>query len=148
MTHSGYQAPPRKWPGTTLSDFRLLTPLVLMTALRRAGTRVCEPVLDVRLEIPADVLGSVLSTLVDLDARPGTPVVGDRHTTLAAVIAAARLHDLQTRLPDLTRGEGVLEAAFGGHRPVPGNPPTRPRTDLNPLDRADYLRRLKGVALT
>jgi ribosomal protection tetracycline resistance protein len=50
MTDCDYQAPPRKWPGTTLSDYRLLTPLVLMEALRRAGTSVCEPVLEVRLE--------------------------------------------------------------------------------------------------
>ena len=58
------------------------------------------------------------------------------------MIRVARLHDLQARLPDLTGGEGVLESAFSGYRPVEGVPPTRPRTDRNPLDRADYLRRV------
>ncbi len=147
MTRSDYQAPPRRWPGTTLSDFRLLTPLVVMDALRRAGTTVCEPVLDVHLEFPADVLGDVLATLVRVEAIPGTPTVGGRVGTLDAEVRAARLHDLQSRLPDLTRGEGVLESTFGGYRPVAGEPPSRPRTDRNPLDRADYLRRLKGVTL-
>lgn len=147
MTHSGYQAPPRRWPGTTLSDFRLLTPLVVMAALRKAGTMVCEPVLEVRLEFPADVLGPVIATLVDADAIPGTPRIGPRVSTLDAEIPAARLHQLQSRLPDLTRGEGVLESSFAGYRPVVGPAPTRPRTDQNPLDRADYLRRLKGVTL-
>ena len=53
MTDCDYQAPPRKWPGTTLSDYRLLTPLVLMAALKQAGTTVLEPVLDFHLEFPA-----------------------------------------------------------------------------------------------
>lgn len=147
MTDSGYQAPPRRWPGTTLSDFRLLTPLVLLEALRQAGTTVCEPTLTVHLEFPADVLGSMLATLNDVEASPGAPDVGGQVGTLDATIRAARLHDLQSRLPDLTRGEGVLESAFAGYQPVTGPPPTRPRTDHNPLDRADYLRRLKGIDL-
>jgi ribosomal protection tetracycline resistance protein len=147
MTDSDYQAPPRKWPGTTLSDYRLLTPLVLMAALARAGTAVCEPTLEVRLELPADVLGPVLSTLTELDAKPGTPSIDGSTCTLAAELRSARLHDLQSRFPDLTRGEGVVESSFAGYRPVRGAPPSRPRTDRNPLDRADYLRRLKGLTL-
>lgn len=147
MTDSDYQSPPRKWPGTTLSDFRLLTPLVVMDALAQAGTTVCEPVLEIDLEFPADVLGPILATLVDVEAVPGAPDVRGGVGRLVGEIRAARLHDLQSRLPDLTRGEGVLESTFGGYRPVTGPPPSRPRTDNNPLDRADYLRRLKGVTV-
>jgi len=147
MTHSDYQAPPRKWPGTTLSDYRLLTPLVLMDALTRAGTAVCEPVLEAHLEFPADVLGEIMATLINVEAVPGTPEISGRWCTLDAEVRAARLHDLQSRVPDLTRGEGVLESAFAGYRPVHGDPPSRPRTDRNPLNRADYLRRLKGITL-
>jgi ribosomal protection tetracycline resistance protein len=33
----------------------------------------------------------------------------------------------------------VLEAEFGSYRPVTGPPPSRPRTDANPLDRKEYL---------
>ena len=71
MTDCAYQAPPRKWPGTTLSDYRLLTPLVLMAALQRAGTTVLEPVLAFRLELPAADLGPIMASLGELDARPG-----------------------------------------------------------------------------
>jgi ribosomal protection tetracycline resistance protein len=147
MTDGDYQAPPRKWPGTTLSDYRLLTPLVLMEALRRAGTVVCEPALDVHLELPSDVLGPVLSTLTALEAKPGTPSIDGATATLDAELRSARLHDLQSRFPDLTRGEGVVDSTFAGYRPVRGAPPSRPRTDRNPLDRADYLRRLSGLTL-
>ncbi len=148
MTDSGYQAPPRRWPGTTLSDFRLLTPLVLLEALRRASTAVCEPMLAVRLEFPADTLGAILAALSDAEGTPGAVEIGDRVSTLDATVRAARLHDLQSRVPDLTRGEGLLESSFAEYRPVAGTPPSRPRTDRNPLDRADYLRRLKGLDVT
>jgi ribosomal protection tetracycline resistance protein len=144
MTDCDYQAPPRKWPGTTLSDYRLLTPLVLMTALQRAGTDVLEPVLQFHLEFPAHDLGPILAVLGELAAQPGSPTHLSSICVLDGVIRVAALHHLQARLPDLTRGEGVLESSFAGYRPVDGAPPSRPRTDHNPLDRTDYLRRVGG----
>src|SRR5664279_1764454 len=48
MTDCGYAS-----PVTTAADFRRLTHLVLMTALARAGTWVCEPLSDIMLEIPS-----------------------------------------------------------------------------------------------
>ena len=70
MTHSGYYARQSSAHGvfdksmsSTGSDFRLLTPLVLMTALSRAGTLVHEPMLRFVLQIPADRYGPILSVL-------------------------------------------------------------------------------------
>jgi ribosomal protection tetracycline resistance protein len=142
MTDCDYQAPPRKWPGTTLWDYRLLTPLVLMAALKQAGTTVLEPVLEFHMELPAADLGPIMSVLSELEAQPGSPNTHGSTSVLEGVIRVARLHHLQSRLPELTRGEGVLESTFAGYRPVQGLPPARPRTDRNPLDRADYLRRI------
>jgi ribosomal protection tetracycline resistance protein len=144
MTDCDYQAPPRKWPGTTLSDYRLLTPLVLMAALKRAGTDVLEPVLAFHLEFPAHDLGPIMTIVNELHALPGSPTYHGSVGVLDGVIRVASLHHLQARLPELTRGEGVLDSAFAGYRPVHGPPPSRPRTDRNPLDRADYLRRVSG----
>ncbi|WP_241563840.1 hypothetical protein [Nonomuraea polychroma] len=49
------------------------------------------------------------------------------------------MHELEQRLPGLSRGEGMLESTFDGYRPVRGPSPERPRTDHNPLDRKEYL---------
>jgi ribosomal protection tetracycline resistance protein len=54
-------------------------------------------------------------------------------------IPAAQVRELEEQLPALTRGEGVLEAAFGHYQPVRGAVPSRPRTDHNPLNREEYL---------
>jgi ribosomal protection tetracycline resistance protein len=149
MTHSGY------WPrqshahqsfdksmSSTAGDFRNLTPLVLMSALRQAGTRVYEPLHRFHLEIPADTFGAVLPVLGRLRAVPQVPALRGSSYLLEGEVPAARVHELQQQVPALTRGEGVLECAFERYQPVGGVIPTRPRTDHNPLDRKEYLLRV------
>jgi ribosomal protection tetracycline resistance protein len=134
MTHSGYSS-----VSSTAGDFRHLTPLVLMSALKQAGTIVCEPMHRFHLEIPADTFGRILSVLAQLRAVPQTPATRGSSCLLEGDIPAARVHELQQQLPGLTRGEGVLESAFDHYQPVRGTIPTRPRSDHNPLNRKEYL---------
>jgi ribosomal protection tetracycline resistance protein len=134
LTQSGYFA-----PSSTAGDFRSLTPLVLMTALQRAGTTVHEPVHHFRLEVPADTAGSVLPVLGRLGATAQAPVMLGLACVLAGDIPAARVHELGLELPGLTRGEGVLESAFDRYQPVRGPVPSRRRSDHNPLNRKEYL---------
>jgi ribosomal protection tetracycline resistance protein len=144
MTHSGY------WPrngahgfdksvSSTGGDFRGLTPLVLMSALQRDGTRVYAPMHRFELELPADALGPVLPVVAQLGGAPGAPVVRGATCTIEGEIPAARVHELRRQLPALTRGEGLLESAFDGYQPVHGPIPTRPRWDHNPLNREEYM---------
>ncbi|MEU1628149.1 translation factor GTPase family protein [Streptomyces sp. NPDC020096] len=149
MTHSGYAARQShshavfdKSMSSTAGDFRNLTPLVLMSALTRAGTRVYEPMHRFRLEVPADASGLMLPVLSRLGAVPRAPVVRGSSCTLEGEIPAASVHELELRLSGLTRGEGLLECAFSGYQPVHGTNPTRERTDHNPLDRRGYLLRV------
>ncbi|MGW4643171.1 GTP-binding protein [Sphaerisporangium sp. NPDC004334] len=148
LTHSGY-APRQshahatfdKSMSSTGTDFRGLTPLVLMDALRRAGTRVHEPLHRFRLEIPADTLRPLLPVLARLRAVPRTTATGGPVWVVEGEIPAARVHELQRHLPGVTRGEGVLESAFERYHPVAGEAPSRPRTGHDPLDRKQYLLR-------
>jgi ribosomal protection tetracycline resistance protein len=149
MTHSGYAARQShshavfdKSMSSTAGDFRLLTPLVLMAALRRAGTQVHEPLHRFHLETPADTIGPLLPALARLGAVPQPPAVRGASCTIEGEIPAARVHELRSRLPALTRGEGLLESAFERYEPVRGPIPERPRSDHDPLDRAAYLRRV------
>ncbi|HEX4725080.1 MAG TPA: GTP-binding protein, partial [Pseudonocardiaceae bacterium] len=147
MTHSGYWARQSHAHGTfdksmssTAGDFRNLTPLVLMTALARAGTTVHEPMHHFALELPADALRSVLPVLSKLGAIPRTTLPhGDDAYLIEGDIPAARVRELEQQLPGLTGGEGSLDNVFDHYRPVRGAAPTRPRSDHNPLDRREYL---------
>jgi ribosomal protection tetracycline resistance protein len=146
MTHSGYWARQSSSHGvfdknmsSTAGDFRTLTPLVLIDALRQAGTTVYEPMHHFRLDIPADTLGSVLPVLAKLHAIPRTPAIRGSAYLLEGAIPAAQVHALERQLPGLTRGEAMWECAFSHYQPTTGATPQRPRTDHNPLCRKDYL---------
>ena len=147
LTHSGYY--PRqshahahfdKAMSSTGADFRGLTPLVLMSALRQAGTGVYEPVQRFRLEVPADLLGRVLPALARLRAVPEVPEVRGSVCVIEGDIRTARMRALEQQLPGLTQGEGTLECSFGHYQQVSGELPARPRSDHNPLNRQEYLR--------
>jgi ribosomal protection tetracycline resistance protein len=121
MQESGYIS-----PVTTAASFRKLTPLVLLAALKQAGTVVCEPMIRVSLEIPAEAVSSVLIAVARLGGGPGTPSLRGDLAMLDVLLPAARAQDLQRQLPGLSGGEGVAETSFGGYRPVSG-PPSAPR---------------------
>jgi ribosomal protection tetracycline resistance protein len=146
LTRSGY------WPrqshahgsfdksmSSTAGDFRHLTPLVLMAALKEAGTEVHEPIDRFHLEIPADTFGAVAPLLTRLGAVPLSQESRGAAYVLEGEVPAARVHELQRQLPAPTRGEGVLECVFDRYRPVQGAIPARARTDRDPSNRAEYL---------
>ncbi|MFG2374169.1 GTP-binding protein [Streptomyces sp. NPDC048504] len=147
MTHSGYS--PRqshahqgfdKSMSSTGADFRGLTPLVLVEALRRAGSQVHEPMHRFRVEAPADTLAALLPVLAALRAVPQTTETQGSLCVLEGEVPAAQVHGLERQLPGLTRGEGEWESAFDHYAPVAhGIVPERARTDHNPLNRKEYL---------
>ncbi|HEU5420888.1 MAG TPA: translation factor GTPase family protein [Streptosporangiaceae bacterium] len=149
MTHSGYigkhslgHARFTKSLSSTGEDYRKLTPLVIMAALRRAGTIVCEPVQRFLLDVPGDCLRVLLPALARLRAVTRDQAIAGSSVTLEGDIPASRVHELRQQLPTLTRGEGICECVFDRYEPVTGTIAERPRWDLNPLDRAEYLRRV------
>ena len=154
LTRSGYWARQShshatfdKSMSSTAGDFRALTPLVLMEALAKARTEVCEPMHRFRLEAPSALLRTVLPTLAAFRAVPGSTTVAGETAVLEGLVPAARVHALGQRIPGLTGGEGVLESAFDHFAPVSGSEvPERARWDANPLDRKEYLMRVqRGV---
>ena len=120
-------SPSTRGPRSTAADFRKLTPLVVARALLDARTVVCEPVLRLRMELPADAVATVIAAL----ARSGAGIEGRSQrgqlSTMDVIVAAGRAHELQRDLPGLTGGEGVVESSFAGYRPVRREPPRRPR---------------------
>jgi ribosomal protection tetracycline resistance protein len=134
MTDCGYAA-----PLTGAADFRRLTQLVLMTALERAGTWVCEPLAELSLEVPSSTAAGVLAALGRLGGRVTGQFSANGLTRASAVLPLARVRPLQHELPGLSMGEGILESRPGGYQPVGDNPPTRPRSSPTPLERDAWL---------
>ncbi len=134
MTDCGYSS-----PATGASDYRRLTQLVLMTALDRAGTWVCEPLAELALEMPAQTTPAVLAVLGRLGGRVRGQFTANGQSKVSAVMPVERVRLLQQQLPGLSMGEGILESRPGGHQPIGTNPPIRARTHPSPLAREAWL---------
>jgi ribosomal protection tetracycline resistance protein len=143
MTSCAYSVPDgppsRRGPLSTSSDYRKLTPIVLMQALEQARTTVCEPVVQVRLEVPAESVGAVLAAVGQLGAQAEMESLRGDLATVDTALSILAAQDLQRELSRLTSGEGVLESAFLGYEPVTADPPTRRRMTVNPLEREKYM---------
>jgi ribosomal protection tetracycline resistance protein len=153
LTHSGYYPRQSHMHGTfdksmssTAADFRYLTPLVLMDALARAGTRVSEPVHRFRLELPEDTVAAVLPVLASIGGITETSAAQAVFCVLEGEIPAAQVDRMRRWLPALTRGEGVLESGFERYQIATRPFPVRPRPGLDPRNRRDYLIRAARVA--
>ena len=132
----------RDWATSTAADHRKLAPLTVMDALRRARTEVQEPIQSFHFECPADTLGSFARVMPEFGEITTEPLVKAGVCVVEGTVRAAKLSELRTLTPGMTRGEGFLETEFSHFARVPGKFPTRPRTDLNPLVRGDYLRQI------
>ena len=146
-TYSVPDGPPSKrGPLSSSSDFRKLTPIVLMQALEQARTTVCEPVVRVRLEVPAEAVGAVLAAVGQLGAPAEMESLRGDLATVDTVLSIIAAQELQRELSRLTSGEGVLESTFLGYEPVSGDAPTRRRSTVNPLNRDEYMLRVASRA--
>jgi ribosomal protection tetracycline resistance protein len=110
-----------------------------MQALLEAGTAVCEPVERLDLDIPEDTVGAVCGALIKARGTiQDTSPAGAFHR-ITCEIPTAELPAIEQLLPRLTRGEGGWESTFLRYDPVSGDPPERPRSGPNPLNRTQYL---------
>lgn len=134
LTHVGFSS-----PVSIAGDFRHLTPLVLMEALRKAGTRVHEPIERFELDVPDDCLREVLNAL---GAVRGVTDRSERCADrwhVSGSIPSTGIQRFEQRLPGLSRGEGDFETRFDTYAPVTGAVPVRERIGLDPLNRKEYL---------
>lgn len=139
LTEIGYEA-----PMTTAADFRNLTPIVLLQALKQAGSAVYEPSYTFEVEVPEDALSGVVGLLVSLGADVGQSTEAQSAWVIPGEIAASSLQDLAAALPGLTHGEGSIWYEPGSDRRVRGPSPTRERFDGNPLNHDEYMRFLSN----
>lgn len=130
-------------PITAAGDFRNLTPLVLMEALRQAGTSVMEPVERFVLEVPETSLGAVLAAVGTSRGVAEEHEMRGTQWRITGRMPTDTVYAFEQRLPDISRGEGDLSTRFDSWAPIPGDAPSRPRTDFNPLNRKLYLAQVR-----
>lgn len=134
LTHTGYAS-----PVTTASDFRNLTPLVLMDALKQAETCVFEPLNEFELTVPEHAISTAMYKLSALPAAFAEPMLHNDSYHLTGSLPVAKTEIFKRMLHSFTEGEGIFTAKPTGFTKLKAPFPTRKRVDFNPLNRKDYL---------
>ncbi|HHQ2456660.1 GTP-binding protein [Bacillus cereus group sp. MYBK245-2] len=134
LTHTGYAS-----PVTTASDFRNLTPLVLMDALKKAETYVYEPVNAFELTVPEQAISTAMYKLAAISATFAEPIFNNDSYHLTGSLPVAKTESFKRILHSFTEGEGIFTTKPAGFTKLMAPFPTRKRVDYNPLNRKDYL---------
>lgn len=134
LTHTGYAS-----PVTTASDFRNLTPLVLMDALKQAETCVYEPVNEFELTVPERAISTAMYKLAAIPATFAEPILYNDSYQLTGSLPVVKAENFKRMLHSFTEGEGIFTAKPAGFTKLNAPFPTRKRVDFNPLNRKDYL---------
>lgn len=133
LTHTGYAS-----PVTTASDFRNLTPLVLMDALKKAETYVYEPVNEFELTVPEHAISTAMYKLAAVPATFAEPIFNNDSCQLTGSLPVAKTEHFKRMLHSFTEGEGIFTTKPAGFTKITAPFPTRKRVDYNPLNRKDY----------
>lgn len=134
LTHTGYAS-----PVTTASDFRNLTPLVLMDALKQAETCVYEPVNEFELTVPEHAISTAMYRLAAIPANFSESIFNNDSYHLTGSLPVAKTENFKRMLHAFTEGEGIFTTKPSGYKKLKAPFPTRKRVDYNPLNRKDYL---------
>ncbi|QBD74713.1 TetM/TetW/TetO/TetS family tetracycline resistance ribosomal protection protein [Ktedonosporobacter rubrisoli] len=135
LSHTGYAS-----PVTIAGDFKNLVPLVLMEALKQAGTEVYEPLNQFELSVPVYAISKAMFRLSALRASFEQPIPQNDDTfVLTGTLPVATTENFKRELNSFTEGEGVFVVKPGGFSKMENMFPTRKRMDYNPLNRKAYL---------
>ncbi|MBT3173436.1 MAG: elongation factor G [Lentimicrobiaceae bacterium] len=102
-------------------SFKLAGRNAFSTAFKNAGPKIMEPVNDVEITVPEDMMGAVMT---DLQGRRGI-IMGmgakGRNQVIKAKIPAAEMTRYATSLSAITSGRGVFSSEFDQYQQVPSD---------------------------
>ncbi|WP_457789553.1 GTP-binding protein [Anaeromassilibacillus sp. SJQ-5] len=121
-------------------DFFVATPVAFLRALTACGSRLLEPLVQVRLTAGEAHLGRVIGDILAMRGEFDSPVVTRDTFTLEAVLPVATSLDYPVTFRSLTSGKGSYSSRFAGYRECPpGCGEDTPRRGVDPLDRARWI---------
>lgn len=99
--------------------FKLAGRNAFREAFKNAGAKILEPIYDITVEVPSDMMGGVMT---DLQARRAIVMGMDsegRNQIVKAQIPIAEMHRYSTSLSSLTSGRGNYTLKYKEYQPVP-----------------------------
>ena len=121
-------------------DFIVATPMGIMNGLANTGTTLLEPYMKIRVSVPEECSGKVMSYIINSRGSFELAESADGRTMLTGEVPVATTMDFPVRLAAMTSGRGALSQSFSGYKPCPDElGKTTPYRGVNPLDKAKYI---------
>ncbi|SDO02407.1 ribosomal protection tetracycline resistance protein [Paenibacillus sp. yr247] len=121
-------------------DFAVATPMGIMKGLAQTGTTLLEPMLQVRITVPEEFGGKVLSDLVQMRAAFDPPHIAGGRFVVEGRLPVATSLEYPVKLSAMSGGRGVITSSFAGYQPSPPDVHAeRKRRGVNPLDQSKYI---------
>lgn len=125
---------------TKPSDFRAVTPIAVMDALKVAGTILLEPIQEYELNISRDEAGVVIKDLIAMRASMDEQLVIEERFIIKGIIPVATSMEYPVKIVSLSQGRSTFKTKFLGYRECPleyGK--TKMRKTVDPSDRENYI---------
>ncbi len=121
-------------------DFAVATPMGIMDGLARVGTKLLEPILQVRIVVPEENGGLVMNDLVQMRGTFEPPVLQGERMIIEGRLPLATSLDYPVSLSSYTKGRSTFTSFFAGYEESPRDVSAeRTRRGVNPLDQAKYI---------
>ncbi|MEC0172334.1 translation factor GTPase family protein [Paenibacillus graminis] len=121
-------------------DFAVATPMAIMDGLNRIGTKLLEPILQVRIVVPEENGGRVMNDLVQMRGTFEPPVLQGERMIIEGRLPLATSLDYPVSLSSYTKGRSTFTSFFAGYEECPPDVRAeRTRRGVNPLDQARYI---------
>ena len=121
-------------------DFAVATPMGIMDGLARVGTKLLEPILQVRIVVPEENGGRVMNDLVQMRGTFEPPVLHGERMIIEGRLPLATSLDYPVTLSSYTKGRSTFTSFFAGYEECPPDVSAeRTRRGVNPLDQAKYI---------
>ena len=126
-------------------DFFVATPLAFMQAMKNAGSTLLEPMLNVKINVPSEFVGKVMSDTLKMRGEFDSPVIKKDIAYIECMLPVSESMDYPTELARLTSGLAVYYPSFGGYREMENTVITTPRRGADPLDRPKWILYKRGA---
>lgn len=121
-------------------DFAVATPMAIMDGLSSIGTKLLEPILQVRIVVPEENGGRVMNDLAQMRGTFDPPVLQGERMIIEGRLPLATSLDYPVSLSSYTKGRSTFTSSFAGYEECPPDVTAeRTRRGVNPLDQAKYI---------
>ncbi|MBN2663558.1 MAG: TetM/TetW/TetO/TetS family tetracycline resistance ribosomal protection protein [Bacteroidales bacterium] len=127
-------------------DFTVATPMGIMNGLKNSDTSLLEPILNFRITIPEEFLGSIAGDLTKMRATFKNPQFENGKATLTGKIPASTSLDYSIKLASKTGGKGKISTKFDSYQKCTlEEGKTTPFRGISPLDTAKYILHIRNA---